>query len=730
MKRIFTDAQKAAKALYDKARVLTDEQREAKRARDRAREVSRPPRPDRKRGARTSHGVPRARCFVALDSEGFDSGPEFEVALGERTYTTRRHRTFLWYACRVEPNFREEELSDVGGLDSERILSWLADLPYKFPQSIFVSYAFGYDIVQALADLPYPLLRELQHECPLDRIGDPTWKKPRHYSVEWRGFKLSYRRGKYFTIKRGHGRTATIYDVFSYFQCRFLDAIEGRDIGEGTREIIEEGKARRVAFDPARDLPFARRYTAAECRALCYLMNDVRSGMAALDLVPRAWHGPGALASGAIRAHGARDHAGAMTAAPPVGSPQQWGHHAYFGGRIELMGQGVARKLYSYDINSAYPAICARLPSMRGGEWIYHKKVTREMLASWSVVSMVALKSFGAAKAALWFPLPYRTEKGAILFPAAVNGYYMADEARAALEYADTVPGYDIVLGAGWQFVPAEDTRPYAFVAEMYEARKAIPKSDIRNKVIKLVINSMYGKLAQAVGTEVPPDACVWYAAAITAGTRAALVRAALPERESVVMFATDGIITRKPLLLPIGKGLGQWESDTIAKGVFVKSGIYTLDHDGGASTTKSRGVSPEYLRSSKGEWIAEDIVAAWAGGIEALSYPYRSYITLGLGTASEAAYAMLGSWALSERSIDIEHIGSKRESASAADRTKRLRPSWARSVNWFDCPEGMAFEGGLSLDVPLSTISRPDWLDGGGMLEEMEQAIIELARG
>jgi hypothetical protein len=56
---------------------------------------------------------------------------------------------------------------------------------------------------------------------------------------------------------------------------------------------------------------------------------------------------------------------------------QDWGHHTFSGGCIDLMRQGVHQdptlNIHQYDISSAYPAQIAQLPSMFGGEYKFHK---------------------------------------------------------------------------------------------------------------------------------------------------------------------------------------------------------------------------------------------------------------------------------------------------------------------------------------------------------------------
>jgi DNA polymerase elongation subunit (family B) len=91
-----------------------------------------------------------------------------------------------------------------------------------------------------------------------------------------------------------------------------------------------------------------------------------------------------------------------------------------------------------------------------------------------------------------------------------------------------------------WIFEPAfegrADERPFDFVGHLFEERKRIKDEiersgnyDIREKTIKLSLNSIYGKLAQSVGREgwAPEVANPYYAAATTAYCQRRLLEAA-----------------------------------------------------------------------------------------------------------------------------------------------------------------------------------------------------------
>jgi hypothetical protein len=266
-----------------------------------------------------------------------------------------------------------------------------------------------------------------------------------------------------------------------------------------------------------------------------------------------------------------------------------------------------------------------------------------------------------------FYPFPLRTKNGAIMFPANVKGVYMRDEVIGAFKWFDEFDrqgrlcdrrihpeGPEIRVTEALFFVPATDEKPFGFVQQLFDLRASIiaeDKNDVRGVILKLAINSIYGKLAQSVGRkgDPPPFASPWMAAAITAGTRRKLIEAALTAPDSIVCFATDGIVstTLLDVFVPPSKTLGHWEYEEAKHGgVFVQSGVYALikDRTKGVEGVKiaSRGFSPQNIGvSEKVSWtqamlkvLLEDIPACWKEGKPAYFFERQQYVTVGASLA------------------------------------------------------------------------------------------------
>ena len=95
-----------------------------------------------------------------------------------------------------------------------------------------------------------------------------------------------------------------------------------------------------------------------------------------------------------------------------------------------------------------------------------------------------------------FYPLPYRGKRGGILFPASGFGWYMRDDALAAIAWLERfVPDFpcprkqlnkntQFAIEEAWIFEPRKtdstNALPFAFVEELFRKRRQI-KRDINN---------------------------------------------------------------------------------------------------------------------------------------------------------------------------------------------------------------------------------------------------------
>ena len=730
--------------------------------------------------------------FVIVDSEGVILNEERIPATRTRGKETRIfQRTCLWMAGGAE-GYENQVLEDESGLSSARIFEWLLSLPRKFKspdphgcQPIFAAYGASYDQAQILADLPNAKVWEFHTRKKWWLREKGQHDEARQQSIVlWGGYAVSGKPRKnivlyklrnpdrWWKLKKGrkvldYVERIEIFDVVGFFQSSLLKAIETFP-GVGTPdalEILKRGKADRghVTKENVRDkMPELKLYTANELEPTARMMELVRvtleTAIPGRPIKLKKWWGAGAVAQALLKDYLGKDARAKLgDIKTPLGSqeidlrrPLEWGFRAYFGGRqrASQARPDAGDLLHLYDIASAYPEQITRLHSMEGGKWVYRKNPTREEIEQSNMLSMFRIETYNFKYDLPFYPFPFRTKNGAIMFPANVKGVYMGDDVVAAFKWFDEFDrlgrlcnrlihpeGPEIRVTEAMFFVPATDEKPFAFVQELFDLRVSIiaeDKNDVRGVILKLAINSIYGKLAQSVGRKGDPPAFAspWMAAAITAGTRRKLIEAALTAPDSIVCFATDGIVSTTPLdvFVPPSKTLGHWEYEEVKHGgVFVQSGVYALikDRAKGDKGVKiaSRGFSPQNIGvSEKVSWtqamlkvLFEDIPTCWKEGKPAYVFERQQYITVGASLARNPPPpvkgpgarrpwrpSLIGSWIKSDGKLQLDAMSRKRiVPPDRALRSSRSEGLIALTVNQWPL-------GGHTESFP----SRPKWMD------------------
>lgn len=490
-------------------------------------------------------------------------------------------------------------------LGPRECLEFLADLD---PGFIYVSFFFDYDVTMMLRDLREDRVRHL-----LDRslrewepVNLPEWD----LQIEWlpkKSFKVR---------KAPHGKWIEVSDTSGFFQTSFVKALDLWQVGSQTqRDSVARLKEQRADFTGSED---EIRYNALECELLAEMMEAVRDTCTDLRIKPRKWQGAGQIASDLYLKH----------KSPRVGTNIRWpaevgtaANMGYYGGRFEITKLGqITGPVYEYDINSAYPAAMTNLPCLMHGQWRnWSGKIHEDGLY------FLTFEGDGTV-----CPFPIRQADGAIMFPRQGRGWYWGWEAQAA-----SAAGWQLDIEDGWEFWRDCDCDTFGWVDEIYRKRKAIGSSE-KGIVLKLGLNSLYGKTAQRIGGGGPYTNMV-YAGMITSQTRAMLFNAAAQKPDSILMMATDGIYSTEPLHLPTGDALGEWELK-VMDGVFlVQPGVYL---PGSGKLPKTRGV-PQVIVTDQ----ADNIRAAWERGDPSVTLTgIRQFIGLKLAYARNKP-EIAGTW-------------------------------------------------------------------------------------
>lgn len=493
----------------------------------------------------------------------------------------------------------EHELFTGKPLDIYEILAWMVELPRDV---YYVGFSLGYDWGMILKHLPAERFRRL-HDRESRTVGDRGVTFP----VDWGPFRLDWIPGKRFTVSLAEDKSKRfmVEDCFGCFQQSFADAIEHWRIPTAEElGFIERMKAYRSEFRELAQTPEGlegiREYNALECRLLARMMERVRDACDAQRINPTSWFGAGQLAQAILRKHKAKDTFGEFDQ-----KFMGYSSEAYFGGFFDVSEVGIFPGMYEYDISSAYPHVMRTLPCLA------HAELRPGNIANGRTLYRVRWSPKGGPT---WgaFPLRHaRGEKmvdgteanfldalarpsftpGTLYYPTHGEGWYWDVEVAAVTARDD----YYIEVLDAWTLVRKCDCEPFAWVPELFDYRKKLGKSG-QGMVLKLGMNSLYGKLAQRVGR--PQFANVCYAGMVTAGTRGMIhdaIRFAGPE--NIVMVATDAVYSRVPIVgLDVGEGLGRWEAKEFGEYIVILPGLH---YAGDATKLKTRSIPLRVIRDS-----------------------------------------------------------------------------------------------------------------------------------
>lgn len=598
-------------------------------------------------------------------------------------------------------------------LTSAECLAFLCDLPNDV---IYVAFFFDYDVTMMLRDVPPErLARLLDTDCR--RIpGKPCSS----FAVDWNEFQFDYLPGKEFKVRRRIGREPVtrkllyspwviINDTGSFFQTSFVKALTGW-MADGADEHgnmvaskmgpviarIAEGKEQRSEFGAVTQ--DERQYNHLECVLLARMMEKFREMCDRVGVRPHKWQGPGNLVSAVMKAEGVPRNSD-IPLYETLPDLVRMANDGYYGGRFEVSRYGdIEGPVFQYDINSAYADTYRNLPCLVHGNWA---ATTSLPAREDTYVGRVRFRhksrpNFGC--------LPVRAKRdGALLFPMEGVGTYWSPELDVARDWCE------LEWLGGYVYTSDCDCAVFDWVYRYYDERRRMEgERKGSGKVLKLLLASIYGKLAQSVGCA-PYSNPLW-AALITSQVRATLIAGALSENSGhdVFMLATDGIFCTQPRDLPLGKELGQWDAKTHASAFVVQSGIYFIPGE----SPKTRGTPQSKVLAHE-----KDFRDAWRHILdtgEDVSVPIDVTIFVGVRLAlARNKPELAGRWLDSARG-DIEPKRIRFEW-----HTKRFAGTFRDTSLWTDpIPGGPNLEsepysrviGGIKAKERLEWTDAPDW--------------------
>lgn len=599
-------------------------------------------------------------------------------------------------------------------------------------KSLHVCYGGSYDVTMWLRSISDTEV--MYHENGRPGTGEGVIrsifysKKEKRKAVPFRlggyVYTASYQARKKFTLSRigdvladgttkryKKAETIIIWDIWGAYGRPFIGALQAFGIVSDLKQMARM-KAARKTFTPEM-IDEVTEYCLEECRWGAQLYKTTLAYASATGLVPKRHDGGGAFAAAMLRKEGVEEHLPSRDRSVNSQAVIDSIRRAFFGGRIENARIGLMCGVREYDINSAYPAQMIGLPSMIGS-WSEHAGAP-PITATPGCLYLVKLK-WDFAEGLHFYPLPYRTTDGEVLFPNSGAGEYWHPEYRSLLTWCTRFHQMNFEVIGYRKFTPDNlDTTPLTFIERYYEDR-------LKNKktfgvVLKICINSGYGKFAQQLGgvkasaTEdlvLPPFFCQEWAGMITSGTRAQLIEAAclLSDPMNLVGFATDAVLVLEDLPLATHESeLGAWgPAKRYVHAVVVQAGVRYVsvdrdeDHPEGWEA-KTRGFPVRALPTPY------PILSAWEKGESNVVVTVDRFYAFSSAILGADLWTKRGSWEEVEREIDITGDCPKRgANPDIWDNTEDII-SWRLS-------SGLDFQTGIK-HVPLRVKSNLMYQDG-----------------
>ena len=543
------------------------------------------------------------------------------------------------------------EVCHPGPLGTRECLDLIIDTEIANPDAIHIIFGGNYDVSNILCDLPRRKYNQLIFRG----------------SCHWEGYIIGHVPRKWFTVKHGQV-TVRIYDIVSFFEGGLVEVLTEWKIGPfaiggaisipdetvptqtlsvpsvselekmSEAEIVKVFKKLRSEFE-WKDIESIRWYMDLELKYTIQLMNRVRDILYQAGYLPKSWHGPGAIATMAMRRHGVFS---AMAKCPDM--VREAARFAYAGGRFQDFMAGHARRIIKvFDLKSAYPYFATQLPNLARGSWRWTTRFEGGKFGVYRIVYHHA--ATGWEDFYRPYPLFRRMEDGSVHFPNRVAGWYWSPEAELVSDSPDAE-----FLG-GWVF--DEDNvndRPFAWLVDYYRRKEsAKARGDMVGWVWKKIINSVYGQLARKSGWDrkhngPPTSHQLEWAGYITSACRASVYKAAIQCGDSLISIDTDGVTSLSGIdNLRIGDSLGDWEYKEYSDGIFWQSGIYFLKtgDDWQKYTAKSRGIP-------KGTYTAEEVLQVLAEvpeGAEDRTLKLAKKQFIGYRTAMLGGWSKVNTW-------------------------------------------------------------------------------------
>jgi hypothetical protein len=379
-------------------------------------------------------------------------------------------------------------------------------------------------------------------------------------TVLFYGYEITYFEDKILIIKKGK-TTKKFFDISNFFKKSFLKTLEILKVPVSQKDLdfLNRYKNLRSEFD-LKDLANIVSYNKLECNLGLEIVKAV------YDLIPPELQ--------TTSLYGASSITNKFLRLKEIHKKNNFFNFydkekfllTYYGGRMESLKIGTFHNCYKYDINSAYPNVIKDLKEI---ENITEKKYFNQKIKPENIY-FIELKINDIKMIGL---LPVRLKSGYIVFPNYVKGWYYGSEIEIIKQYEKKYL-IELKIYRCLEITLGEKIFSNKEIENLYFKRNIFKqKDDLRNYIYKILLNSIYGKFAQQIGSCQFQN--LYYAGFITSVTRSELLKAVIKNPYDIIFFATDGILSETKINVPISSQLGDWEEIKIKESKVLLSGVY-----------------------------------------------------------------------------------------------------------------------------------------------------------
>ena len=470
--------------------------------------------------------------------------------------------------------------SDGNYLDGKITFERVAEFLFQHEGEWIFFYNLSYDAECILKLLPEEILKQYK------------WRKELRF--QYKKYKIHYIDRKKLTISKGN-HSVSCYDIAQYYDKQPLD-VASESIGISLdQEYLELKKKRKIfsKFYYSRHKREIRAYCIEDCRLTKDLSEHwIATFEAVFGFYPNNWISAGYLAEKVLINN---DIPIPLFNELPY-PLQELARNSFYGGRFELVKRGYIGECYLYDLNSAYPYALTKLPDITNGRWFESEKIHHKATLGFFFIEADISDKVKIA------PFPFVKKNRTICYPSGkFRTYVTLDELLMVKD--DSNIEYKII--ESWQYIPRKNcSYPFKnFIKQQYYKRLELKQNNNPlEKAIKIVLNSIYGKMAQRTNNVIGNLFNPVIASYITGFTRRQLYDFTKQNRldKQVVAYATDSVACQKKIVGLDSKRLGKMKLDKHATDViYLSNGFYKFNgiwKNRGIGFDKERKIEIEHL--------------------------------------------------------------------------------------------------------------------------------------